>query len=65
VNEKQPRLVSITDAQAILGGISKPTVYSLVSRGELVKVKIGRRGLITTASLDAYIQRITEEAGAA
>jgi excisionase family DNA binding protein len=45
-----------------LGGVSKPTVYALVNRGELQKVNIGRRGFITTASLTAYVERLAKTA---
>ncbi|CAM3209487.1 helix-turn-helix domain-containing protein [Mycobacterium colombiense] len=54
--------------RAALGGISRPTVYQLIKRGELVHVNIGRRGFVTAASIDAYIERLTaatQPAGAA
>ena len=53
------RLVSIPDARAALGGIGNTTIYDLIKRGELVKVKIGRRGFVTSESLDAYVDRLT------
>ncbi|TAM68292.1 helix-turn-helix domain-containing protein [Mycobacterium sp.] len=46
-------------ARFALGGVSRPTIYSLVKRGELCHVNVGRRGFITAASIDAYIERLT------
>lgn len=45
--------------RAALGGISRPTVYSLINRGELTHVHIGRRAFVTAASVNAYIERLT------
>jgi excisionase family DNA binding protein len=44
--------------------ISNGTLETLVASGDLVKVKIGRRALITRASLDAYVERIIADAEA-
>ncbi len=52
------RLVSIPETRQVLGGIGHTTVYELVNRGEIVKVNIGRRGFITSESLEAYIDRL-------
>jgi excisionase family DNA binding protein len=46
-------------ARAALGGVSRTTIYDLINRGELAHVNIGRRGFITAASIDAYIERLT------
>ena len=51
------RLLSIKDAQSELGGISRTTVYELIKSGELRRVKIGARALITSESLAAYLVR--------
>jgi predicted DNA-binding transcriptional regulator AlpA len=56
------RLVSIPEARAVLGGIGHTTIYDLINRGELVKVNIGRRGLITSESLAAYVDRLSAAA---
>jgi hypothetical protein len=58
------RLVSIPEARRELGGIGHSTLYELVNRGELVKVKIGRRGLITAQSIQDYVDRLAALAGA-
>lgn len=56
-------LVSISEARQLLGDIGHTTLYALVNRGEIVKVNIGRRGLITTESLEAYVDRLTAPHG--
>lgn len=53
-------LTPITGAQAALGGVGRTKVYELVSQRELVKVSIGRRSFITTESLTAYVDRLSE-----
>jgi len=57
-------LVPIPDACATLGKVSRTTVYDLVNRDELVKVSIGRRSFITSESLLAYVDRLSEAASA-
>lgn len=44
-------------ARHALGGVSRPTVYGLINRGELVHVKVGRRGFVTADSLEAFVAR--------
>jgi len=59
------RLVSIQEArEKWLGGIGRTTTYELIDRGELVKVNIGRRAFITTESLAAYVEKLSEAATA-
>ena len=58
------RLVSIPEARHLLGDIGHTTVYELIKRGEIVKVNIGRRGFITSESLEAYLDRLSEAATA-
>lgn len=50
-------LLSIAQAQEQLGGISRTTVYELIKSGDLRRVKIGARALITSESLAAYLVR--------
>ena len=54
------RLVSIPEARQVLGGICHTTVYELIKRGEIVKVNIGRCGFITSESLEAYMDRLSD-----
>ncbi len=39
-------------------GIGRTTLYGLIDTGQLVKVNIGRRGLITAESLVAYVDSL-------
>lgn len=60
----QPQLVPIgmkpdQGTRERLGGVSRTTVYELIKRGELIHVNVGRRGFVTAASIDAYIERLT------
>jgi hypothetical protein len=58
VSTKTKLLVSIPEARELLGGIGHSKLYELVNRGDIVKVNIGRRGFITSESLDAYVARL-------
>ena len=40
--------------------VSRQWIHELVKRGELQRVKIGKRVFITQASIDAYIDRLVE-----
>jgi hypothetical protein len=55
-------LVDINGACDALGGVGRTKIYELVNRRELVKVTIDRRSFITTESLVAYVDRLTEAA---
>lgn len=57
-------LFPIDAARWQLGGISRPTLYRLIARGDLVKVNIGVRGFVTADSITAYLDRLTAEAKA-
>jgi hypothetical protein len=57
-------LVPIPRSCARLGGVSRTTLYGLVNEGLLVKVNIGRRGFITAKSLEAYVDSLSQAAGA-
>ena len=53
--------LSVREAAAALG-ISRPTLYRLIGRGELTPFKLGSRTLILRADLEALVGRL---AGAA
>jgi excisionase family DNA binding protein len=40
----------------LLGGIDRTTVWRLVKHGDLTRVRIGSRSLITRASVEAYVR---------
>ena len=58
-------LTPIDRARTVLGNVGRTKVYELVNAGEIVKVSIGRRSFITTESLAAYVDRLTQAALAA
>jgi excisionase family DNA binding protein len=58
-----PLLLSYPEAQRQLGGVHRGTVLKMIQRGELERVRIGRRAMITWRSMLALMQRATEEAG--
>ena len=62
--QRGPRLIPVPGVQADLGGISRTSVYELISSGELTKVNIGRRSFITEESLTAYLSRLSAAATA-
>ena len=49
-----PRLLSIEQACAALGGIARSTLYQLLDRGELRSVTVGRRRLIPASAIAEY-----------
>jgi len=55
--ETTDHLVSLREACQRLGGISRPTLYKILSAGEIGSVEIGRRRMIPTSDIRAYIDR--------
>jgi excisionase family DNA binding protein len=51
-----PLLLPYPAVQHALGGVHRETVKRLIATGKLVRVKIGRRTMITRESLLAYVQ---------
>jgi excisionase family DNA binding protein len=43
-------------------GLSKTKIHELINLNELVRLKVGRRTLITAASVDAFIERHVQAA---
>jgi excisionase family DNA binding protein len=50
----QPVSYSIKEAARSIG-IGRTKLYELIHKGELVAIKIGRRTLVTTASIEALV----------
>jgi excisionase family DNA binding protein len=48
--------LSVSDAARAIG-IGKTTTQRLINSGDLEVVRIGRRTLVTTASIEALLQR--------
>lgn len=51
-------LNSITQTREKLGGLSRSTIYELISRGDLRVVKIGRRSFIPEESLRTFVEKM-------
>lgn len=56
-----PRFVSLKDAASVMG-LKRTMMYSLLDSGELQSVKVGRRRLVTRASVDRFVDRLEGEA---
>jgi excisionase family DNA binding protein len=52
-------LLSINEVAELLG-ISRPTVYALIRRGELVPIRVGERIRFDPADIRAYLERNRE-----
>lgn len=61
----RPQLASIKEAQRLLGGIARSTVYLLLEQGALRSVHIRARGnlrgrrMILTESIEDYVNRLS------
>ena len=61
----RPLLLSKGNTARVLGGITEREVEKRIDAGDLEAVKLGRRRLVVTASVDAYVTRLRAEARAA
>lgn len=52
-------LLSMADAGRILA-VGRSQLYQMIGRGQIVGVRIGRRRLVTRASVDAYVARLVD-----
>ncbi|HUW01558.1 MAG TPA: helix-turn-helix domain-containing protein [Acidimicrobiales bacterium] len=57
VTEMRPRLLTITQAAALLG-VGRTTTYELISGGELEVVHIGRSARVPVESIDDLVSRL-------
>lgn len=55
----QPRLVDRHTARKLLGNIGDSKLYDLFNRGEIEGVFLDNKRLFVVASIDAYIDRLT------
>ena len=60
----EERLLTIEQAAERLK-IGRTFAYGLIQRGELLSVKLGRARRVPVQAVDAYIERLTTDAGAA
>lgn len=58
---KQERLLGISEVMAQLG-VKRWKVLKLIEEGRLLKVKLGRRALVTQSSIDQLIGALVEKA---
>lgn len=56
------RLYPIPEAAEQLGGITERMLWTLVARGDIQSVKVGRRRMIPAAALDSYVTSLVEAA---
>lgn len=56
--ENYPPLTSIAKTQSMLGDRGRATINRLLVSGNLESVKSGRRRLIVTSSILAYVERL-------
>jgi hypothetical protein len=57
-SQYSPLAVPISVTQGMLGGISRTAVYELIRHGQLTKIRIGKRALVTTGSISALVDRL-------
>jgi excisionase family DNA binding protein len=55
------RLLSVTEAAAVLGGISKWTVHAWLAKGKLRRTKVGSRTMIAERDLQAFLAACNPE----
>lgn len=53
-------LLSIEDVQRALG-VKRSTIFSLLQRGDLASISIGRRRLVPVAALDRFVKGLEAE----
>jgi excisionase family DNA binding protein len=57
---KEPSiLVTQMEAARLLGGVGRTTLWRMLERGDLRRVTVGSRALVTRESIDSYVQRQT------
>lgn len=61
-SELKPLLVSVREARRLLGGCGNNRFWDLVKTGQIELVGSSRKRWVPTASLEALIERMREEA---
>jgi len=51
----------MSEAQALLGGISRGAIYNMRDRGEIRLVKLGRRTLVPASEIERLTKPATPE----
>ncbi|MCJ7420945.1 helix-turn-helix domain-containing protein [Sphingomicrobium astaxanthinifaciens] len=52
-----PITISINDAAQAMG-IGRTKLYELINKGDVTAVKVGRRTLIKTSSIEAFVSNL-------
>lgn len=60
--QTQVILISQTEAARLLS-VERTTIWRMCGRGDLERVHIGRRALITMASVDAFVESQVQSLG--
>ncbi len=63
VNQIDPLFVPVNDGAKILG-LGRSKFYQLVSENRIPLVKVGRKSLVSVASLKAFADSLTQKAAA-
>ncbi len=58
--QSRPLLLTVEESAQMLG-LGRTHTYGLVMGGQIQSVKIGRRRLVVTSSIEVYISRLLEE----
>jgi excisionase family DNA binding protein len=62
VAEREKLLYTIREVEDVLG-VSRATVYNLIERGDLRRVKVGKSARIPRTSIVEYVERLESECG--
>lgn len=60
-SREQPLLLSVDDVACILS-IGRSAAWSMVSGGDVMSVRIGRRVLVPRTEVEAYVRRLIDRA---
>ena len=60
--EQQPLILNATQAAKALG-VSRPTLYEILNRGEIRSFYLGRNRMIAVESLKAWVAEQVQKAG--
>lgn len=56
---EKPLLCSVVEAGRLLS-ISRSRIYELMNEGAIESVKLGKRRLVTTSSIDSFAQSLSD-----
>jgi len=60
----QPLAYTVEEAAAVLGGLSKPTLYALIHQADFPVFRVGRRTLISAEGLREWVAAQIEKEAA-